>query len=187
MFTRAAGFGALLFLLIVGVVSAAATAAPSLTVLPASGPPGASVAVSGAGFPSHTAVTFRWDGLATPGPTVSTRGNGAFSASLVVPQLLAGNHTLSAVAGGVSASVIVGIAGPAPNPTGTPTIASSPTPTPTQTSTSVPTSTLTSTAAPTSTPVASPTPTPWLSSPAIGGCPVLPADDIWNTRIDTLP
>jgi len=32
-----------------------------------------------------------------------------------------------------------------------------------------------------------PTPTPNLSGPTIAGCPILPADNIWNTRIDTLP
>jgi hypothetical protein len=55
------------------------------------------------------------------------------------------------------------------------------TPTPTPTSTPSPTATTAATAQP------SPSPSPGVDVPTVGGCPVLPADNIWNTRIDGVP
>lgn len=61
-------------------------------------------------------------------------------------------------------------------------------PAPTQTPTSSPSST--PPAIRTATPAASPTATatiPAGSGPSIAGCPQLPLDNVWNTRVDTLP
>jgi len=58
-----------------------------------------------------------------------------------------------------------------------PTPTSTPTPTPTFT----PTPTLTFTPTPTATPSQTP------ESPEVAGCPVFPADNIWNAPVDTLP
>ncbi len=52
-----------------------------------------------------------------------------------------------------------------------------PTPTPTATPTVTPTSTPTPTATPSQTP----------ETPEVAGCPVFPADNIWNAPVDTLP
>ena len=60
-----------------------------------------------------------------------------------------------------------------------------PEPTPTPTSTPTPTATPTATATSTPTPTATPSqPQP---PPEVAGCPVFPADNIWNVPVDTLP
>ncbi|MGI9147218.1 MAG: hypothetical protein ACR2IK_11790, partial [Chloroflexota bacterium] len=67
-------------------------------------------------------------------------------------------------------------------PTSTP---AAPTASPTRTSTpAAPTASPTSTPA---LPTATSVPTQVVAGPTLGGCPVLPADNIWNTRVDTLP
>jgi len=60
------------------------------------------------------------------------------------------------------------------------------TPTPTATPTATP-STPTATPTPTSTPTPTATPSQTPESPEVAGCPVFPADNIWNVRVDTLP
>lgn len=58
--------------------------------------------------------------------------------------------------------------------------------TPTPTGTSTPTATVTSTQTATATPT--PTPTATLPpGPDVAGCPLFPADNVWNTRIDGAP
>ncbi|MBC8450421.1 MAG: DUF4091 domain-containing protein [Chloroflexi bacterium] len=65
---------------------------------------------------------------------------------------------------------------------------STPTPTPTATPTATATAT-TPTATPTvtSTPTPTATPSQTPESPEVAGCPVFPADNIWNVPVDTLP
>jgi len=58
-----------------------------------------------------------------------------------------------------------------PKPSPTPTPKPSPTPT----------------SSPTPAPTASPTPSPAVGGPSVGGCPVFPATNVWNRRVDTLP
>ncbi|MBI4514818.1 MAG: DUF4091 domain-containing protein [Deltaproteobacteria bacterium] len=72
------------------------------------------------------------------------------------------------------------------------TASRTPTLTPTRTRTATPTATSTRTRTPTATvpgPAASPTPSPTsvTGGPTLAGCAVLPADNIWNRRIDALP
>jgi len=75
---------------------------------------------------------------------------------------------------------------PTPTPTGTPTAtvtATTPTATPTTTNTPTPTTTPTTT----STPTPTATPSQPQPPPEVAGCPVFPADNIWNVPVDTLP
>ncbi|RME62251.1 MAG: hypothetical protein D6790_06655, partial [Caldilineae bacterium] len=60
---------------------------------------------------------------------------------------------------------------------------STPTPTVTATSAATPPATSTPTPTPTPTPTGAPTP----DGPAVADCPLLPADNIWNARVDNLP
>ena len=80
---------------------------------------------------------------------------------------------------------------PTATPTRTPTKTRVPTHTATSTRTPLPTRTPTSTRTPTRTKTPTPTATPVSggggTSPTIGGCPVYPADNIWNARVDNLP
>jgi hypothetical protein len=73
----------------------------------------------------------------------------------------------------------------ASSPTATFTSTRLATPTATRTTTATATRTITST--PSHTPTVTATPPPSGSGPSIGGCPVFPADNIWNRRIDSLP
>jgi hypothetical protein len=60
----------------------------TLAALPASGPPGTSVTLSGSGFPAGDSVTLKFkdvDGTKTSLGTVTTDANGAFSVSKTVP------------------------------------------------------------------------------------------------------
>ena len=87
-----------------------------------------------------------------------------------------------------SASRIRPHATPTRTPLATQTPAPTKTPQPTAVSTSSPTPT--ATPVPTGTPpaqTATAVPTQVSGGPMLGGCPVLPADNIWNTRIDSLP
>lgn len=83
-----------------------------------------------------------------------------------------------------------GMPAPIVTPTATHTsgVSQTATPTPTSTSTRTPTPTPTPTigASPTATLTPSPTAT-GSSGPTIGGCPVFPANNVWNARIDHLP
>jgi hypothetical protein len=145
---------------------ASAASSPVLTTSPATAAPGASIRASGSGFTARTPVAFTWDGAPADAPFVRTRRDGSFGVTLQVPALADGDHTLAARTGTSSASATVHVAA------ATPTATSTPTPLP-----------------PTATPtpvVPTPTPAP-AGGPHIGSCATLPADNIWNTRVDTLP
>ena len=159
--------------------SASAAPGPILTTSPTSAAPGASIRASGSGFTARVPVVFTWDGAPADAPFVRTRRDGSFGATLSAPALAAGDHTLGAQAGTSSASATVRIT--AATPTATPLPA-------TATSTVAPTpQSPTATATPA---VPTPTPTPTqvvAGGPHVGGCPTLPADNIWNARVDALP
>jgi hypothetical protein len=170
-------------LMVMGVFTATASAAvPTLSVSPTGGAPGQTVVVSGSGFPGRTVLAFTWDGAPAQAPASHTRRNGAFTVTLTLPQLSAGNHSLGVTAGSTHASAPVQFKGVSPTPSLTPTLSSTPTASPTRTPTL--TASPTSTAAP---PTATPLPTQTAAGPTLGGCAVFPADNIWNTRIDSLP
>jgi hypothetical protein len=181
-----AGASCLIILLVLGVSAGTASAAvPHLGAAPASAAPGASVTASGSGFAGRILVTFTWDGVSAQAPVTHTRRNGTFSAALKLPQLSAGSHTLGVTVGTGHASTVVQFTSTSTTPTGTPPPTSSPTstvlPTPSPTSTAVPTSTVPAL------PTATTMPTQVPGGPTVGACPALPADNIWNTRVDTLP
>ena len=75
---------------------------------------------------------------------------------------------------------------PTPSATLVPILTPGATSTPSPTSTPAPTSTSSPTETTPPAPQPSPSPTPVTSAPTVGGCPALPADNIWNTRIDGL-
>ncbi len=165
-------------LLVMGVFAATASAAvPTLRVSPTTGAPGQTVVATGSGFPGRTALTFTWDGAPPQSPTSRTRRNGTFSVSLTLPQLPAGKHSLGVAAGSAQASAPVQFNRVSPTPSLTPTAS--------RTSTSPPAASPTGTPAPP--PTATPLPTQTAAGPRLGGCAVLPADNIWNTRVDSLP
>jgi hypothetical protein len=171
-------------LLVMGVFAATASAAvPTLSVSPTGGAPGQTVVATGSGFPGRTALAFTWDGAPSQSLSSRTRRNGSFSVSLTLPQLAAGKHSLGVTAGSAHASAPVQFNSVSPTPSLTPTPSLIPTASPT--STPPPAASPTSTPAPL--PTATPLPTQTAAGPTLGGCAVLPADNIWNTRVDSLP
>lgn len=68
----------------------------TVAVQPTSGEPGTRTTLSGRGFPAAAAVSISWDGTRTSDTRAD--GQGAFSASLVVPDGEAGSSTITACA-----------------------------------------------------------------------------------------
>jgi hypothetical protein len=204
--------GVVVLLVMGGFAATVSAAVPVVSVSPASGVAGQTVVATGSGFDGRAALSFTWDGAPAQAPSGRTRRGGAFSVSLSLPKLAAGNHTLGVTAAGAQASTTVlfksAVPTPSPAPTRTPPPTATPTRTPppsatatrtplasvtptrtatsTRTLTPPPTRTVTPTPPP-ATPVSSATATPVGTGPTLGGCSVLPADNVWNTRIDTLP
>jgi len=81
------------------------TAAVSSTTL--SGAVGAQPILSGLGFPPNAAVVFAFDNaaVATAPASVTTGSNGAFSATLTIPDAARGTHMLKAVSGATVVSI----------------------------------------------------------------------------------
>jgi hypothetical protein len=134
------------------------TAQAQVTLVPASGPAGASIVVRGSGFSALMSGQVFWDGSSRGMPSVSVDSNGSFSAVITVLAQTAGTHVVSVVVGRVLASapfIITTV--PTPMPTSTPPPRDTVTPVPTATRTPVPTAT------------PGPTPTP---APAPGMIPV---------------
>ena len=72
------------------------TAAPTLTVSPDAGPPGSTIAVTGANFSTSVAVDVYFD--TTDEALAATSSSGAFSVSITVPKsAVPGNHWVSGV------------------------------------------------------------------------------------------
>ncbi len=98
---------------------------------------------------------------------------------------------LLADSGGVLVWPDAGNATPTPTPTPTPTTSGGRVYLPLvqrSGAASTPTPTASATAAPTRIPTLTPTPTsPAGGGPTVAGCPLLPADNIWNARVDGLP
>jgi hypothetical protein len=196
---RAGACGLIALVILCVPVATVSAAVPHVTVSPANGAPGASITATGGGFPGRTSLAFTWDGVAAQAPATRTRHNGTFSVSLVLPGLAAGAHTLGVAAGSLRATAVVSFASVSPTPSIVPTLTATSTRPPTASPTSTPRPTATPTrtpppspsAVPTSTLAALPTatapPTPVPGGPSLGGCPLQPTDNIWNTRIDTLP
>ncbi len=95
------------------------TASPTLdTPSPSSGPPGTAVTIIGSNFPASTALTFQFDTTAIV-PTsgdAATRSTGLFVSIITIPSsAAAGAHSITATAGGASASTtftVTGVATP---------------------------------------------------------------------------
>ena len=85
----------------------------------------------------------------------------------------------------ISASRTVLIAARVLGPSPTPPASSSPAPTSSTSASPTPSATASPSPSPTAT--ASPAPTPSPGSPQVGGCPVFPADNVWNEPVTSLP
>ncbi len=100
--TVVAGLVALGLLLGPGSLERVATAAPSLSLSPSSGPPGGSVTVEGAGFPRETTGRLVWPGGKVLREFRTTR-RGGFSVTFVIPNASPGAYVVTARADGASA------------------------------------------------------------------------------------
>jgi polysaccharide biosynthesis protein PslG len=96
--------------------SFAATSASTISLSPSVGPAGASVTVTGTGFPAGKSVQLTWDNSAAGLPTASVNGGGRFKVTITVPAAADGDHTLTAAVDGTLAAPT-----PTPAPTATPT------------------------------------------------------------------
>jgi parallel beta-helix repeat protein len=172
--------------------SDAASPSPSLSISPASGVVGTTVAVSGSNF-GHTTVQLTWDGSATGMPSVSVGGNGSFRTTFTVRSAATGQHQVQAASTATVTSSSVGpgngngkksqsatasavfvlaataAATPAPSataaPAPTPTAVPIPTATVAPTATATPVATVAPTAAPTNAPLPTATPAPTPAPP----------------------
>lgn len=85
--------------------------AAAISVSPDSGLAGDTITVTGTGFPAYgTLTTLQFDSptgpIVTPVPSVVADRFGNFTATVVVPGLSAGQHTLTATCGGVTAPAV---------------------------------------------------------------------------------
>ena len=176
--------------------SATMAGGPALSIAPGSGTPGASVTVTGSGFPKRTSVQLAWDGSTAGMPAVTTSGKGEFRVKAKVPKAATpGSHVVTALGSAATAAAVTAPSGPTalasvdftvsgappptptPPPTPAPTLAptpaptSAPTPSPDATTPPTPDPTIAPTVSPTQTPTASP-PTPPPLRPAAGRCAV---------------
>lgn len=93
----------------------------TLALSPTSGPIGSSVVVTGSGFPRRQSGTLSWNG-ANP-MAVRADGQGAFTATLTVPQASAGVNPVAAAIGTTTASASFTVTTPVqPTPTATATL-----------------------------------------------------------------
>jgi PKD repeat protein len=90
-----------------GLTPSAQSGTPAITLIPAVGPPGTVVAVSGSGFAANTSVALMWKpGIGTA--TAFTDGSGAFQAQmLILPKDQLGTRSLQAQGFGASADFLV--------------------------------------------------------------------------------
>jgi outer membrane protein assembly factor BamB len=89
--------------LLVGVLSSGSLAAQTLTLSPASGPPGIGTTVHGSDFPANTAVRVSFDGTMALAPVISD-GSGAFNKGIRVPaSAQPGHHRVAAGVSGLGA------------------------------------------------------------------------------------
>lgn len=90
---------------------AQAAPAPTISLSPATGPAGTSVTVSGSGFPGLTTGT-----LACSANSVAfkTAKNGSFNAVITIPDTTEASLTVTAKAGGTTASKLFTVVAPAP-------------------------------------------------------------------------
>jgi len=79
---------------------------PDIKVSPASGSPGAKVAVNGTGFPANKDVILSFDGKDTKLEN-SANGVGSFSADFAIPDTIAGKHELKATVENMSLGDII--------------------------------------------------------------------------------
>ena len=93
--------------------------APQIVLNPASGPPGTTVNITGAGFPAYFILSTLILGeliSINPCPAVTTNASGGFAASFVVPDIFATAmccaNTVTAVCGNVGATADFTITGP---------------------------------------------------------------------------
>lgn len=85
-----------------------AVPAPTMSVTPASAALGASITITGGGFPAFTAMTaLTIGGLGVlPAAAVNTDGDGAFTVSVVVPQQNTGTAAVAATIGAGAAAIV---------------------------------------------------------------------------------
>jgi mannan endo-1,4-beta-mannosidase len=117
--------------------SAVQGTSPTLSIAPRSAAAGATVKVSGSGFPAGVRIQFTWDSSATGMPRITARATGQLSASFPVPESASlGGHMVSAVSvaarrkssgsvvsalASASIDVVVASASATPAPLATPT------------------------------------------------------------------
>ena len=77
------------------------SAAERITLSPTSASVGSIVTITGSGFAASTAVTVKLDGAAitTSPASVTTSSTGTFTATITIPSLAAGSHTVSVTVG----------------------------------------------------------------------------------------
>ncbi|HEY7035345.1 MAG TPA: IPT/TIG domain-containing protein [Thermomicrobiales bacterium] len=84
---------------------------------PKSGAPGTTLTAGARGFPANQTITFSWNKVAGGNGTTlctgKTNSNGNYNCTFAIPQAGAGSYPLVATAGGISATVNVGVSGPA--------------------------------------------------------------------------
>jgi uncharacterized protein YkwD len=122
-------------LFVFGIQPSSAASAPTLTVSPTSGQPGAVLRLDGAGFPAWQYEYARWDGSRTGMPYAHAGSTGRFTLSVTIPtSATPGVHTLSVTSGGVTrakvAVTVVSKTVASTTPTTQPTTSPVPTSTP---------------------------------------------------------
>jgi hypothetical protein len=119
------------------------TANPAIeTILPASGPAGTDVTLSGTNFPANTVLSFKFDEttIAVTNGSTQTGSGGSFASVITVPAgVVAGSHIITVTAGAGTATATFTVTAPQTTTT---------TPPPTSTTTTPPVSTTTTTPKP---------------------------------------
>ncbi len=164
---------------------ASVSAAGSIALTPAESRVGATIQISGNGFPAGSHGQILFDGLAAGMPTYRVDHRGALAATFKVPMAAAvGSHLVTAswtqgkkvqAASIVASATLMVDAAPTPTPTPTPRPTPTPTPTPRPTPTPTIAPTPTPTIAPTPTPTATPTQAPTPTPAPTGGTDVQPS------------
>jgi hypothetical protein len=133
-----------------------ANAQGTISLSPSEANVGATIKVSGTGFPANTRGQMLFDGQSAGMPTYRVDRRGSLTASFTVPMAApTGSHTITALTQQKKAKTAAGILA-----TATLVVVDASTPPPTAAPTSVPTTTPKPTAAPTPPPTPVPTPTP---------------------------
>jgi len=81
-------------------------AGASITISPTSGVVGTLVTITGSNFAANTAVTVKFDGvtLTTNPISITTASNGGFTASVTIPNISTGSHTVTVTVGSQTAT-----------------------------------------------------------------------------------